>query len=110
MPFLRFKGFDKPFLQAIAPVITEKFSGIAKIPEETVKIELINVERITDTPLSLEIFMFQRDKEEHDAIASAMHNVLKEYGFAHVHIFFIILEPSLYYKEGVPLKEPRNDF
>jgi hypothetical protein len=105
MPFLRFKGFEKNFLKQISPLLIEQFSDIANIPREIVKIELLDVEQITDTPLSVEIFMFQREQKKHDALASKMYSILSEYGYKNVHIFFIILTPSLYYKEGRPLKE-----
>ncbi|RNB83357.1 DUF1904 family protein [Brevibacillus fluminis] len=105
MPFLRFKGFDKEKLTAVAPQMIERFAAIAHIPEEIVKLELLMVEAINKTPLSLEIFMFQREQQVHDAIAAMMNQLLEEHGFANVHIFFIILNPSLYYKQGQPLKE-----
>jgi hypothetical protein len=103
MPFLRFKGFQKEFLQEISPQLIETFSAVAEVPKEKVKMELLHVERITDTPDTLEIYMFQREQKKHDAIASALHRLLSEHGFPHVHIFFLILTPSLYYKEGSPL-------
>lgn len=103
MPFLRFKGFEKPFLQEISSELIDTFSAVAGVTKEKVKIELLAVERITDTPLSLEIFMFQREQAKHDAIASAMYKLLAGHGHAHVHIFFVVLNPSLYYKEGEPL-------
>jgi hypothetical protein len=105
MPFLRFKGFEKKHLKEAAPALTKEFARIANIPEEIVKIELLPVEQITNTPPSLEILMFQRKKEVHDALASKLHAMLSEYGYENVHIFFVILTPSLYYKEGQPLKE-----
>jgi hypothetical protein len=104
VPFLRFKGFEKDFLKKISPEVIEKFSRIVSIPKEIIKIELLTVETITETPLSLEIFMFQRAQEIHDALASVLHDILSEHGYKNVHIFFVMLNPSFYYKEGNPLK------
>lgn len=105
MPFLRFKGFDSTLLKTISPTLIKEFSHIASIPKDIVKIELLTVEQITHTPPSLEILMFQREQEKHDALASMLYDMLKEHGYTNVHIFFVILTPSLYYKEGRPLKE-----
>ncbi|WP_047151154.1 DUF1904 family protein [Aneurinibacillus tyrosinisolvens] len=105
MPFLRFKGFEKKILQQIAPDLVAEFSHIANVPKEIVKIELVAVEQITDHPPSLEILMFPREKETHDRLASRLHAMVSEYGYSHVHIFFILLNHSLYYKEGSPLAE-----
>ncbi|GFE56283.1 DUF1904 family protein [Geobacter sp. AOG1] len=105
MPYLRFKGFDEAFLKRVSPVIVEEFSRVAAVPREIVKIELLSVTRITATPRSLEIFMFPRTQEKHDRIAANLHDLLSNFGYGEVHIFFVLLTPSLYYKEGVPLKE-----
>jgi hypothetical protein len=105
MPFLRFKGIEKDLLKKIAPAIVEEFSHIANIPSDIVKVELLNIEPILNSPASLEILMFQREKEKHDALAFKLHTLLSENGYNNVHIFFVMLTPSLYYKEGIPLKE-----
>ena len=104
MPYLRFKGFDEVFLQELLPVLVEEFSRIAAVPQEIVKVELLSITQITATPRSLEIFMFPRTQEKHDAIAGNLHGLLSHFGYRDVHIFFVLLTPSLYYKEGVPLK------
>ncbi|WP_028595026.1 DUF1904 family protein [Paenibacillus assamensis] len=103
MPFLRFKGFDKSIIEQVSPAIIEKFSNIVDIPREIVKIELLHVDQITNSPLSVEIYMFQREQEIHDAVASMIYAKVSDYGCQHPHIFFVILSPSLYYKEGKPL-------
>lgn len=105
MPFLRFNGFDKQKLTKMSPKIIEKFAQIAQIPEEIVKLELVHVEKINQTPLSLEIYMFPREQEKHDRIAAMLNQLFVEHGVLNVHIFYILLTPSLYYKEGQPLKE-----
>ncbi|MFS0552973.1 DUF1904 family protein [Brevibacillus sp. 179-C9.3 HS] len=104
MPFLRFKGFDHQDIQPISQILIEEFSQIAEVAQEKVKLELLQVEQLTNSPLSVEIMMFPRDQKQHDAIASAIHDVLKKQGFLNVHIFFILLSPTLYYKEGLPLQ------
>lgn len=104
MPYLRFKGFPEGFLRGQAPVLVDEFSRTAAVPREIVKVELLSVTRITSTPLSLEIFMFPRDQGKHDAIAKNLHALLSHFGYRDVHIFFVLLTPSLYYKEGLPLK------
>ncbi|GAB6991471.1 DUF1904 family protein [Paenibacillus pini] len=110
MPFIRFKGFEKEFVERIAPVFIERFASIANIPQEIVKLELLHVEKITNSPLSVEIMMFPREHEKHDAIAAMIHSLLEEHGYSHTHIFYILLNPSLYYKEGLPLREiPEKD-
>ena len=103
MPYLRFKGFDEGFLREQRSLFVEEFSRIAAVPQEIVKIELLPIAQITATPLSLEIFMFPRDQRKHDAIAENMHDLLSHFGYRDVHIFFVLLSPSLYYKEGLPL-------
>lgn len=103
MPYLRFKGFDKGFLRKFGPLVVEEFSRVAAVPRDVVKIELLNIVQITATPRSLEIFIFPRDQKKHDAIAATLHALLRRYGYDAVHIFFVPLSPSLYYKEGVPL-------
>ncbi|WP_368504987.1 DUF1904 family protein [Alkalihalophilus sp. As8PL] len=109
MPFLRFKGFDKSILKDASTALAEQMSIMANVSPETVKIELIQVDQITETPCSVEIFMFQRDQKTHDEIAAMINHLLKGYGYSNIHIFYIILNPELYYKEGMPLNEiPRN--
>lgn len=104
MPFIRFKGFETDFLQAISPEIVEGFAHHAEVAREKVKLESLQVEAITNSPLSVEIYMFPRAQEKHDAIAQSIHQILAERGFPQVHIFFVLLSPSLYYKEGLPLQ------
>jgi hypothetical protein len=104
MPYLRFKGFDEEFLRQALPVLVEEFSRVASVPREIVKIELLSITQITATPRSLEIFMFPRTQERHNAIASTLHGILSRDGYGDVHIFFVQLTPSLYYKEGMPLQ------
>lgn len=103
MPYLRFKGFQDQALERVAPVIVEEFAYIVNVPEEKVKIELLQVQQITNSPLSVEILMFQREQEMHHAVAAKINDILVEAGFPGVHIFFVILSPQLYYKEGKPL-------
>lgn len=105
MPYLRFKGFDEAFLQRAFPVIVEEFSRVASVPREIVKVELLTITQITATPRSLEIFMFPRTQEKHDRIAATLHDLLDNFGYGDTHIFFVLLTPSLYYKQGMPLKE-----
>ncbi len=104
MPYLRFKGFDEEFLQQLLPVIVEEFSRVAAVPREIVKVELLTITQITDTPRSLEIFMFPRPQERHDQIAACLYDLLSRFDHKNVHIFFVLLTPSLYYKQGLPLK------
>jgi hypothetical protein len=104
VPYLRFKGFDEDFLRQNRSVLIEEFSRIAAVPQEIVKIERLTIIRITATPCSLEIYMFPRTQETHDAIAGNMYDLLSHFGYQDVHIFFVLLTPSLYYKEGQPLK------
>lgn len=105
MPFLRFIGVEKVHLQNLASVIVTEISRIIDISEEKVKLELIQAERITDTPPSLEISMFPREKPIHDALAARLYTLLQEAGYANIHIFFVLLTPSLYYKEGQALEK-----
>ena len=105
MPYLRFKGFDEQFLRQALPVIVEEFSRVAAVPREIVKIELLSIQQITDTPCSMEIFMFPRTQEKHDRIAANLNELLSHFGHRNVHIFFVLLSPSLYDKEGVPLRQ-----
>ncbi|NOJ73221.1 DUF1904 family protein [Paenibacillus alvei] len=104
MPYIRFKGFQDSFVEEITPEVVENFASIVHIEQEKVKIEVLNVHMITNTPLSVEIMMFQRDQETHDQVAFRLNEMLKERGYPGVHIFFVILNPHLYYKEGLPLK------
>jgi hypothetical protein len=69
-----------------------------------VKVELLNITQISATPRSLEIYMFPRTQEKHDVIAATLHDLLSHFNYLGVHIFFVLLAPSLYYKEGMPLK------
>ncbi len=103
MPYLRFKGFNEEFLQQNQSLIVAEFSRISGVPPEIVKIELLAIEIITDTPRSVEIFMFPRDQQRHDRIAENLYDLLTHFGYPDVHIFFVLLAPSLYYKEGTPL-------
>lgn len=104
MPFLRFKGFEEEGLRQMLPSLTDDFSRVAGVPREVVKIELLSITQVTATPRSLEIFMFGRDQAKHDAIATTLHALLSGQGYAGVHIFFVLLDPALYYKEGMPLR------
>lgn len=103
MPFLRFAGVEKVHLQDMACTIMKEVSRIVNVSEEKVKIELLQVEQITNTPPSLEISMFPRETYIHDSLAARLYTLLKEYGYANIHIFFVLLTPSLYYKEGQSL-------
>ena len=103
MPYLRFKGFPSEFLRSIAPRVVEDFAQTVQIPKEKVKIELLLTETITQVPLSVEILMFPRKQEVHDAVAAKLTRLLQESGYAQVHIFYVLLSPSLYYKNGEPL-------
>ena len=47
MPFLRFKGFPKETLKQLAPQIVTDFAKMAQVPEEKVKIELLQVNRLS---------------------------------------------------------------
>ncbi len=105
MPYLRFKGFPKTSLERLAPQIVTHFARMAQVSEEKVKIELLPVEPITNSPRSLEIMMFPRNKKVHDRLAEKLDQLLNENGFANTHIFFILLSPSLYYKDGRSLEE-----
>ncbi len=105
MPYLRFKGFEEEFLHEALSVLVEEFSRVAAVPREIVKVELLRVMQITDTPRSLEIYMFPRTQEKHDRIAAMLHGLLSHFGYGDVHIFFVLLTPSLYYKEGAPLTD-----
>jgi hypothetical protein len=102
MPYLRFKGFSGDFLRTLAPRLTEEFAQLVDIPKERVKIELLQSEAITQVPLSVEILMFPRKQEVHNAIAAMINSMLCEYGYQ-VHIYYVLLNPSLYYKNGEPL-------
>lgn len=104
MPFLRFKGFDEERVRQMTPSVIEEFSRVAGVPQEVVKVELLSIRQITATPRSLEIYMFERDREKHDAIAATLHALMLHRGFEGVHIFFVLLTPALYYKEGAPLQ------
>ncbi|MCZ8521778.1 MULTISPECIES: DUF1904 family protein [Paenibacillus] len=104
MPYLRFKGFPRGDVEQLAPLVVEEFAHIVKVPQEIVKIELLPVEPILNSPLSVEILMFPRDQAIHNDIAARLDAMLKEYGHNHVHIFFILLTRALYYKEGQPLE------
>ncbi|MDD2273598.1 MAG: DUF1904 family protein [Desulfuromonadaceae bacterium] len=105
MPYLRFKGFDETFLQQQLQLIVEEFSRTAAVPREIVKIELLRITQITPTPRSLEIYMFPRSQKKHDTIAGNLYDLLSYFGYCDVHIFFVPLSPSLYYKKGLPLNE-----
>lgn len=104
MPYLRFKGFDEAFLRTVSPELVEEFARAAAVPREVVKVELLAITQITATPRSLEIFMFPRVREKHDHTAERLHALLSCHDYCDVHIFFVLLEPSLYYKEGMPLQ------
>jgi hypothetical protein len=103
MPYLRFKGFTSEFLKTIAPRVVEEFAEHVAITKEKVKIELLLTETITTVPLSLEILMFPRTQEVFDATAAMLNRILSESGYDKVHIFFILLSPYVYYKNGEPL-------
>jgi len=105
MPYLRFKGFDEEGLRQALPVLVMEFSRVAAVPKEIVKVELLNITQISASPRSLEIYMFPRTQEKHDAIAAILHDLLSHFNYRGVHIFFVLLTPSLYYKEGMPLKD-----
>jgi hypothetical protein len=105
VPYLRFKGFEEELLREMLPELLDQFSRIAVVPLEIIKIELHQIAQITATPRSLEIFMFPRAQEKHDAIAAVLHAMLERHDCREVHIFFVLLTPSLYYKQGEPLKD-----
>ena len=103
MPYVRFNGFDEGVFRQILPSIIDAVSEISDAPREKVKVELLGIKRLTETPLSIEILMFPRAQKTHDAIAAHLYNLVKLHGYTDVHIFFVMLAPSLYYRNGVPL-------
>ena len=105
MPYLRFRGFDEKLLLEMLPELQDQFSLMAAVPPEIVKIELLSDPQIAGTPCSLEILMFPRDQDKHDSIVAALHTALSMHGYRDAHIFFVLLSPSLYYKQGKPLKD-----
>ena len=104
MAHLRFKGFDEKFLQQQQSLFVSEFSRVSQVPQETVRIELLSITSINDTPRSVEIYMFQRDQTRHDAIARNLYDLLRHFGYPEAHIFFVVLLPSLYYREGMPVQ------
>lgn len=100
MPIIRFKGFEREQVKSLAPFIIDGMHEVVAVPKENVKIELLHVEMITDAPRYVEILMFERAQEQHDAVAKMLYDLLCQHGFEQVHIFFIRLTPSLYYKGG----------
>ncbi|MDR6725347.1 MULTISPECIES: DUF1904 family protein [Paenibacillus] len=105
MPFIRFRGFTGHQLEEVVPKITEQMSLTSNIPQERIKAERYDVQALTPSPASIEIVMFQRDQEIHNRMASSIYVILVEAGLPDVHIFFSILEPTLYYKQGKPLTD-----
>lgn len=103
MPFIRFRGFTGNQLEEVVPRITEQMAFVFNIPEERVKAERYDVQALTPSPASVEILMFQRHQDVHNRMASSIHGILTEAGVPDAHIFFNILSPSLYYKQGKPL-------
>ncbi|MEW9668523.1 DUF1904 family protein [Ammoniphilus sp. 3BR4] len=103
MPYLRFDGFTKEDLSPLIPRITREFANTAEVDEEKVKVELCQSERLTNSPRYLEIRMFQRSQDKHDRIVAVLDDILQSGGFKETHIFYIILSPQLYYKNGKPL-------
>ena len=103
MPFIRYKGFDKDFLLSFAPQLAKQFAEITGVPTELIKMELLPTEPLSAVPQSVEILMFPRHQAVHDAIAKCFNDCLRASGHPGVHIFFILLSPALYYKEGKPL-------
>ncbi|MFE5323632.1 DUF1904 family protein [Paenibacillus sp. NPDC056579] len=110
MPYLRFKGFPTDVLRTIAPRVVEEFAHIVNISNEKVKMESLVTEAITQVPLSVEILMFPRKQEVHDAAASMLNRLLQEQGYDNIHIFFVILDPKVYYKNGEPLATPSQAY
>ncbi|WP_134698782.1 DUF1904 family protein [Ammoniphilus sp. YIM 78166] len=103
MPFLRFNGFTEEDLTPLIPRITRDFAITAEVDEDRVKVELHLTKRLTDSPRSLEILMFQRGQDKHDRIAAVLHEILESGGYEDTHIFYVILSPQLYYKNGKSL-------
>ncbi|KEO84857.1 DUF1904 family protein [Tumebacillus flagellatus] len=105
MPYIRFTGFETSLLQKIAVTLVDRFAAIVNIPHEIIKIEKTAIEPILNSPQSVEIQMFQRDQQTHDAIALMIHTLLQEHGCPSAHIYYNLLSPALYYKGGVPLNQ-----
>lgn len=103
MPFIRFRGFTGNQLEEVVPHIIEKMVLILNIPHERMKAERYDVQALVPSPASVEILMFQRDQEIHNRIAFCVHMILSDADMPDAHIFFNILSPSLYYKQGKPL-------
>jgi 16S rRNA G1207 methylase RsmC len=109
MPYLRFKGFSNEYLHSVAPRLIEEFAQLVQIDKSMVKIETLLTEAISQVPLSLEILLFPRKQEVHDAVAAKFNEILRESGYEHVHIFFILLSPYVYYKNGEPIAHRQAD-
>ncbi|WP_164985087.1 DUF1904 family protein [Ammoniphilus sp. CFH 90114] len=103
MPYLRFNGFTTEELTSLIPKITQVFAITADIEEGKVKVELCQRDSLTHNPRYLEILMFQRSQDKHDRIVADLHELLESGGFKDTHIFYMILDPKLYYKNGKPL-------
>jgi hypothetical protein len=103
MPYLRFKGITDDVIRMLAPRLMEEFAELIGVAKEKVKIELLLTETITQVPPSVEILMFPRKQEVHDAAAAVIHRILCDFGCDQAHIFYVLLNPLLYYKNGEPL-------
>ena len=103
MPYLRFNGFTKEELSPLIPRIIQDFARTAEIDEDKVKVEFRPTGRLTNSPRSLEILMFQRSQDKHDRIAAVLYAILESGGFEDTHIFYKILSQQLYYRNGKPL-------
>ncbi|ANX13931.1 hypothetical protein ABE41_018115 [Fictibacillus arsenicus] len=105
MPFIRFTGFNRETLEIFAPSLIEKIATIANIQKDTIKLELHKTEPLTQSPPSIEILIFPRDQQTFDSLSSLIYEILSKYGYTNVHIFFQLLSPLLYYKNGVSIDE-----
>ncbi|SHG06076.1 DUF1904 family protein [Ornithinibacillus halophilus] len=103
MPFIKFYGFNQETLQNKSNQIISIITDRANIKATKVKIYNAPDISITINPPIIEIAMFQRPIETYDSIASDLNNLFHDTEFHNPHIYFVVIEEKLYYKQGLPI-------
>jgi len=108
MPHIIIKGMDIAHTKQISKAMIDDLEGIIGSPRDYFTLEVIESRFIVDGDIIkkdpfIQINWFDRGQDVQDQTAACITKHIKQLGYAHIEIFFIILERKNYYENGVHL-------
>lgn len=105
MPMLRVRGIDEFEVKVASTVLVDELAEIIGCPRDYFTIEMIKSHFIMDgnvvaAPALVEVAWFDRGQEVRDQVATCITKHLKGEK-PYLEVYFITLEESAYYENGV---------